>query len=159
MPEVTLVSDNTNVLVVTEDRRLRSVGLGVANLMVAYQGVTNEVSLIVTIPKGAPLAHRYSFNEAFGSRVAHDAVGSAHGRLQGGSRFTTGQQPSRPAGQLAFEGLSPHVDLPDGILSCLSEVSLEAWFVWVPSGQWPRIFDFGDQIPAGASAKQGSTYL
>jgi len=160
LPEVTLISDNTNVLTVTKDRRLHSVGLGVANVAVGYQGVSNASIVSVVIPEGAPLVHRYSFNEPFGSRVAYDAVGNAHGRVLGvGCQFTTGRQPSLPVGQLAFGGSAPHVDLPDGMLSCLSEVSIEAWVYWTPSGQWPRIFDFGDQVPAISSSMAGWTYL
>jgi hypothetical protein len=51
------------------------------------------------------------------------------------------------------------VDLPNGIISSLSNVTLEAWLTWNGGAQWQRIFDFGSNSGGENAQGTGLTYL
>jgi hypothetical protein len=106
-------------------------------------GLTNTVSVTVVVPptftKGT-LVHRYSFNETSGTTVA-DSVGTANGIVANatGTDFNG-------TGQLVLTGTtSTYVDLPNGLVSGLTSVSIEGWVTWqgAADSSWQRIFDFG----------------
>ena len=82
-------------------------------------------------------------------------MSGANGRVFGASASLvsfTGQ------GELKMRGYpftGAYVGLPGGIISCLSEVSIEAWVTWTPGNSslkypggaaWQRIFDFGSLV-------------
>jgi hypothetical protein len=98
------------------------------------------------------LAHRYSFEGASGSTLIADSVGTAHGTLSGGGALTGD-------GKLNLLGANGFVDLPNGIISSLSNVTLEAWLTWIGGGQWQRIFDFGNNSGGENAQGTGLTYL
>ncbi|HEY3256998.1 MAG TPA: LamG domain-containing protein [Polyangiaceae bacterium] len=80
------------------------------------------------------LIHRYSF-DGEGIRVL-DSVGSAHGRLEGGAVLDG-------AGHASLDGIDDYVNLPNGLLSGLTDATLVAWIVWNGGPCWQRVFDFG----------------
>ncbi len=98
------------------------------------------------------LAHRYSFEGAPGSTLVADSIGTAHGTLMGGGALTGD-------GKLNLLGASGFVDLPNGIISSLSNVTLEAWVTWNGGSQWQRIFDFGSNSGGENGQGTGLTYL
>jgi hypothetical protein len=59
-------------------------------------------------------------------------------------------------GRLTLDGLGSYVDLPDGIISSLTDATFEAWISWRGGGPWARVFDFGNN--AGTPV-DGVTYL
>jgi hypothetical protein len=78
------------------------------------------------------LAHRYSF-----SSNARDSVGMAHGTLKGNAVVTNGA--------LKLTGTSGgYVDLPGGLVSGASAVTIEFWATFGVNGNWARVFDFGN---------------
>ena len=78
------------------------------------------------------LAHRYSF-----ARSAWDAIGMAHGTLQGNAVVTNGA--------LKLTGAAGgYVNLPGGLVSGSSAFTLECWATLGANGNWARIVDFGD---------------
>jgi hypothetical protein len=87
------------------------------------------------------LVHRYSFGGT-GTQV-RDSKGTAHGTAinatltDTGTLTLTGGNTSSP----------PYVNLPNGLISPLSNATLETWVRWNQSGttgqDWQRIFDFG----------------
>ncbi len=86
------------------------------------------------------LAHRYSFGEPAGTTTALDSVGNAHGTLVAlgaGDGFAG-------TGQLNLAGNSGYVDLPDHLLSPLTNLTLEAWVTWngPSNSQYQTIFYF-----------------
>jgi hypothetical protein len=83
------------------------------------------------------LAHRYSFNEAAGSTTAADSVGTAHGTVLGDGVLTGN-------GKLTLLGTNGYIDLPNGLISPLTNASFEAWVTWNGGANSQRIFDFGD---------------
>jgi len=176
-PGLVLLSDKTNVVAITSSNLLRTVGLGTAHVTAMYQGFSNTITVTVSVPQDVSLLHRYSFNEPTNTWVAFDSVSGANGRVFG--PFTTkagGSSDPVPwaafTGQgslimqtdpLAFQNGGAYVALPPGILSSLSEVSIETWLTWTV-GQaspttsartnWEMVFDFGS-----SSGGQGNSYM
>jgi hypothetical protein len=88
------------------------------------------------------LAHRYSFTSN-----AWDSIGMAHGTLKGNAVVTNNA--------LKLTGANGgYVDLPGGLVSGSSAVSIEFWATFGLNGNWARVFDFGNL--AGAN---GQNYL
>ena len=84
------------------------------------------------------LAHRYSFSETSGTNVA-DSVGGPTwtGMLPNSGTFATGQLTLASAA-------SQHARLPAGIVSTLTNFTIEAWVKLTTTNNWTRIFDFGN---------------
>ena len=63
--------------------------------------------------------HRYSFNDDFSSAVATDSVGGANGDLIGASLDGLGN--------VLLAGDGGYVNLPNGIISSLTNATFEMW--------------------------------
>jgi alpha-L-arabinofuranosidase len=133
-PNLTFSSDNPNIFTVDSSGTLSAVGIGTANLIGVYNYVSGNTSILYTnsvavtvAPSPAPtLVHRYSFTSD-----ASDSVGGSawNGTLPNGGTFA--------GGQLAFaSSSSQYVQLPAGILSNYTAVTIETWVA------------FPDQLPA-----------
>ncbi|HEU6448235.1 MAG TPA: family 43 glycosylhydrolase [Verrucomicrobiae bacterium] len=91
------------------------------------------------------LAHRYSFNT--NTNVAWDSIGMAHGTLMGNAIITNGA--------LELPGASgSYVNLPGGLVSGSSAVTIEFWATFGANGDWARVFDFGN-----ISGSSGTQYF
>jgi arabinan endo-1,5-alpha-L-arabinosidase len=78
------------------------------------------------------LAHRYSF-----TNNAWDSIGMAHGTLMGNASVTNGA--------LVLSGTpGGYVNLPGGLVSGCSAVTIEFWATFGANGNWARVCDFGD---------------
>lgn len=163
-PDLVLTSDNTNVIAFAPDQRLQILSLGTANITAAWQGFSNTMTVTVGVPQDIALVHRYGFNEQTNDWILHDSVGNANGQV-----FNTGVNPVNAAftgqGELVLAGGSGvqtrgYVALPPGIISSLSEVSIESWVTWTLGTSWPwqRIFDFGSNTGSFISTV-GVSYL
>ena len=155
---LTLTSSDTNVVSITSPAGvIRANGLGSATLTAIFRYATftatnfytNSAAITTVIPS-ATLVHRYSFNETSGLTVT-DSVGGAHGLIQVGTN-TLGTTNYSWTGGLLYLNTSgtlwdTYVDLPDGIISKLTNnATFETWVyvgtaLW--SNTWARIFDFG----------------
>jgi Concanavalin A-like lectin/glucanases superfamily len=102
-------------------------------------------------PLESSLIHRYSFNGE--GAVALDSKGAAHGEILGASLAGTGSL------ALAGSKTREYVNLPNGIVSGLSDATFEAWLTWDGGGAWQRIFDFGNSTKGEDTADAGSSYL
>lgn len=102
------------------------------------------------------LLHRYDF-EGSGTAVM-DRVGASHGVVVGA---TLSKLRGRGVVQLGGGSSGAYVDLPNGLLSSLSNASLEAWITWGGGNNYQRVFDFGDSdgAPPEDNPKNGKTYL
>jgi hypothetical protein len=140
-----LISSDPTVVTVTAAGVYTALKTGTATLSGSYEG--RPVSQLITVLDPPPLAlkHRYSFSEAAGSTTAADAVGSAHGTLKGsGADFDGAGRLLLPGGTAsAADPVAGYVDLPNGIISSLVNLTFEAWITWEGAGSWQRIFDFG----------------
>jgi arabinan endo-1,5-alpha-L-arabinosidase len=82
------------------------------------------------------LAHRYSFSTNAPS-PAWDSIGMAHGTLSGSAVVTNNA--------LVLNGtVGSFVNLPGGLISGSSAVTVEFWATFGTNGNWARVFDFGN---------------
>lgn len=138
LPEIVFTSSDTNVLTLYTNGYLHAVGLGTADIIATYSGHSATSTVTVVAANQFALAHRYNFHGTPGSTNLPDLAGNAPGTVVGGGVFTSNAL-------LFLDGANDHVDLPDGILSSLNEVTMEAWVTGFSlNGKWwPRVFDFG----------------
>jgi hypothetical protein len=97
------------------------------------------------------LRHRYRFDGS--GSVATDSESGADGSvinttLDGGSSVT-----------LAGGSSDEYVDLPNGIISALTDATFEAWLEWQGTSSWERILDFGSSTMGEGNQGNGSTYV
>jgi hypothetical protein len=104
------------------------------------------------LPAHASLVHRYSF-----TTDASDSVGTANGT----NLVNTAQHPAAVPvvytnGQVGLDGSGGYIQLPTGLITGLSNLTIEVWATWngTPgaSGDWQRFFDFGDTDAGGTGA-------
>jgi len=82
------------------------------------------------------LAHRYSFNNVTNNLV-WDSIGFEHGSLMGAAFLTNGA--------LVLDGTSgTYVNLPGGLVSGSSALTVEFWATFGVNGNFARVFDFGN---------------
>lgn len=160
----TFSSSDTNIATVDATGRVTGVAVGTASITASYQGKQASQSVTVMLSPPPVLVHRYSFSEAAGSTTVKDSVGTADGTLMGdlalGGGFSNGKL-SLPGGG-ASSG-APYVDLPNKIISTMTNASFEAWVTWQGAGPggdtWQRVFDFGDNSNGEDAQGTGQTYL
>jgi len=120
-------------------------------------GSTESAPAMVDVQTG--LIHRYTFNdgdvaEIDGQLMALDVVGGADGIIINDTGAAVvadglltlgndGSQSSGGAGADASNG--DYVDLPNGLISSLGALTIEAWCTWNDdtAGLWQRVFSFG----------------
>jgi len=96
----------------------------------------------------ATLIHRWGFNGVTDT-VAVDSVSGASGTIRGGASLTG-------SGQLTLDGVDDYVDLPNGLISGLADVTIEAWVTWQAGSAWQRLFDFGSSSDGEVTAPGGA---
>lgn len=106
-------------------------------------------------PPPGTLLHRYSF-DGTGNGVM-DSVGTAHGTTQGGAVLDG-------SGVLTLAGNrdgqpDQYVDLPDHLISSLSEVTIVAWTTWAGGAGYQRVFDFGISDTGVGQGNSGKSYI
>jgi Concanavalin A-like lectin/glucanases superfamily len=97
------------------------------------------------------LLHRYSFNGT-GTMVV-DSVGNATGAAVNATLTGTGSL------SLAGGTADSYVDLPNGMISSLSDATFEAWINWKGGSAWQRVFDFGSSLGGENTQTGGGTYV
>ena len=100
------------------------------------------------IPAG-PI-HRYSFsNDASGNATGAEIVDS----VLGANGVVLGEGSSFSGDQLILDGgpsdVAAYVDLPNGLISGLTDVTIESWVTIEGVQNWARVFDFGNNSPGG----------
>ncbi|MBI5387134.1 MAG: cadherin-like domain-containing protein [Verrucomicrobia bacterium] len=108
--------------------------------------------LALAVTARADLVHRYSFDESPGTTIASDFYGGSNGDLLGSADFTG-------TGSLVFNGSNAYVNLPNGLISALTNATFEAWVTWGGGGNWQRIFDFGTSTNGEGLAGEGQNYI
>ena len=78
------------------------------------------------------LLHRYSF-DGTGTAVT-DSVGAAHGTVVNAQLSGSGTV------VLGGGTTDQYVDLPNGIVSSLTNATFEAWITWDGGNGWQRVF-------------------
>jgi hypothetical protein len=90
-------------------------------------------------PQPVRPVHRWSFTAVNTDGAVPDLIGDADGTIYGAV-------PDQGGTRLVLDGDDDYVDLPNGILSAHTSVTIEAWVVWegtAVAGLWQRIWDFG----------------
>jgi hypothetical protein len=152
---VTFASSNPDVASINATGGILPLRVGTTALSASYGGINVSAPLEVELPanyQAAKLIHRYSFSEAPGETVVKDSVGTADGTLV---NPLTGTADFTGAGRLKLQGGANtadagYVNLPNGLVSTLTNLTIEGWIKWAgPSGSsWQRIFDFGSNAAA-----------
>jgi uncharacterized repeat protein (TIGR03806 family) len=98
----------------------------------------------------ADLMNRWSFNNSAGNAPAGtaiaDSVGSANGAVVGiGTTFngTSVVLPGTTTGNQSPGTISGYIDLPNGLISSKTHLSVEVWATPVSIKNWQRLFNFG----------------
>jgi hypothetical protein len=121
-----------------------------------YAGLNASTAVQVVLPpnhRPANLVHRYRFDTPSGSTVVTDSVGTAHGELRNpavGSDFTGNGRLRLAGGAWNAVPEPAYVNLPNGLVSGLNSLTIEAWVNWAgpADSSWQRIFDFGRNAAA-----------
>lgn len=159
MPQLTLAdglaysSSAPQVATVGTNGVIQALAAGSAQIVVKYQGQQAAQTITVTAPVPAVLKHRYSFNAPVAETIATDPVGGAAGALVGGASFTGD-------GALTLDGADGYLDLPNGILSALTNATFDMWVTWNgDANAGERVFDFGNNNNGEDLQGQGTTYF
>jgi hypothetical protein len=103
-------------------------------------------------PLAVSLLHRYRFDGE--GDVALDSRGAAHGKVEGTT--LTGD------GSLTLAGVrtAQFLNLPNGLVSGLTDATFETWLTWHGGNAWQRIFDFGSNTTGeDVQGTSGRSYL
>lgn len=134
VPSLSLTSSDTNILVIRANNLIRTFGPGEATLSATYLGKTHN-AVVKVGSSGAQLTHRYSFDSD-----ASDSVGAAHGTLQGTASVSGGKLVLNGA----TGGTAPFVDLPGGLVTDYSGITIDVWADLGPGANWGRLWFFGN---------------
>ncbi|HEX5219211.1 MAG TPA: LamG domain-containing protein [Verrucomicrobiae bacterium] len=100
-------------------------------ILTSGAGILLLVAINAAAQPAATLTHRYSF-----STDANDAIGSAHGTLQGVAKVSDGQ--------VHLNGTrGTFVNLPGGLIAGYPAVTFEFWASFGTNRNWVRVFDQG----------------
>ena len=95
--------------------------------------------------------HLWDFNEASGNAVI-DSIGGQNGSIIGDGASRISGQVSLPGGSSAT---APYIDLPNNLISPLTNTTLEGWVTPQGTQSWARVFDFGSSVGGELSAPGG----
>jgi hypothetical protein len=96
------------------------------------------------------LIHRYRFDDS--GTTALDAISGADGNVVGTTLDGNGLVTMSGDGR-------EYVDLPNGIVSSLTDVTIVAWMTWTGGAAYQRIFDFGSSDNGEGLGMSGRSYL
>ncbi len=98
----------------------------------------------------AGLVHRWSFNDPAGAAPAGtvivDSISGSNGVVVGTGATFNGSAltlPGMTSGNLAPTSISAYVDLPNGLISSKTNLTIEIWATLGSAKNWQRLFDFG----------------
>jgi hypothetical protein len=134
---ITYTSSATAIATVDTNGQVHAVSPGTVTITATMGGFSSSVVVTIT---SAPvnLIHRYSFSETSGTDASDSIGGPAYdGTLNPGASFV--------GGQVVLDGVSGYVQLPPGILTNMSAVTIETWASFgatIPN--WGVLFTFGD---------------
>lgn len=131
-----VTSSDPTIISVNAQNMLTTLRPGIVTLSATYGGKSSSAT--VEVRNMAALANRYSFNT---DGDASDSVGGANGTLQGAATVS--------GGQLQLTGInSDYLQLPPGMLTNYSAVTIDTWANLGPVQNWARLWEFADVGPA-----------
>lgn len=103
----------------------------------------------IGISHGQNVTHRWSFNDsgsASNGTVVPDLINSAPGTIVGNGATLNGTSLTLPGGsngQVATSSIAAYFNLPNGIISSKTDLTIEIWATIRSNRNWQRLFDFG----------------
>ena len=147
-----VTSGSPTIVAVDADGNLNALLAGTAVITATFQGQTATQTITVKLAPPV-LKHRYSFKEAAGATLVVDSVSGSNGVPVGGITFD--------GKQATFDGSTGYIDLPNGMISARTNVTIETWVTWAgpAASNWQRIFDIGSNSAGEDQQGTGQTYL
>ncbi len=123
------------------------------------QGVADSYARVVVGPNLGNVVLRWCFTNAAASAPASttnfDLVSGAPAIVRGIGATYTGKAlriPGGTTGNTAANSISAYIDLPNGIISARTNLTIEIWATPLSAPNWARILDFGRTTEAGNGA-------
>ena len=121
------------------------------------QGVADRRERLITSPRLDAVVRRWAFNRPAaaapaGTSVNDSVSGAAPAVVRGvGATFTgTGLRiPGGGTGNVAASSIAAYIDLPNGIISSNTNLTIEIWATPLSNPNWGRILDFGRPTQVG----------
>ena len=115
------------------------------------QGVADRYSRVVAAPRMANVVRRWSFNQAAasapaGTVVTDSVTGSALATVQGSGATFTGSGLRLPGG--AAGSGAAYLQLPSGLVSAYTDVTIEIWATPLSTQNWARLLDLNNGTSA-----------
>lgn len=130
--------------------------LGGDNSSCSAQWMANQVDHIAIGPALNHVFLRWCFTNAPGAAPAgttnYDLVSGAPAVVRGNGATYTGSAlriPGGTTGNVAMSSMSAYIDLPNGIISSQTNITIEIWATPLSAPNWARILDFGRTTEAG----------
>jgi hypothetical protein len=115
-------------------------------------GLLALLSFVTWCASAQTLTHRYSFKDTAGSSTFADSVGGADGSLNN-STASNPNSASLDGTELLFDGTGGYANLPTGLISNYTQLTVEFWADFSSSNPlWTRVFSFGDQNGGGKNS-------
>ncbi len=126
------------------------------NSSYSAQWMQNQVDHIAVGPALNNVVLHWSFTNAAAAAPAgttnFDSVSNAPAIVRGNGATYTGSAlriPGGTTGNVAMSAMSAYIDLPNGIISSQTNVTIEIWATPLSAPSWARILDFGRTDLAG----------
>jgi hypothetical protein len=112
--------------------------------------------LLFLPPASAGLVNRWSFNEAAGNATDGltlvDSISGSVATVRGVDGTFSGTTlilPGTTTGAATPASMAAYVDLPNGLISSKTNLTVEVWATPLSAKNWMRVFDFGRVNTAG----------
>jgi hypothetical protein len=113
-------------------------------------GASDEDCAAGSEPPLGSLIHRYSFDGSGATAV--DTISSADGNVVGTTLDGSGLVTMDGNGR-------QYVDLPNGIVSTLTDITVVTWLTWSGGAAYQRIFDFGISTQGEGVGDSGRSFV
>ena len=120
------------------------------------QSMADTTARVVYAPVLSNAIYHWCFTNAPGAAVAgttnRDLISGAPAIVRGnGATYTGGalRIPGGTTGNVAMNSMSAYIDLPNGIISSQTNVTIEIWATPLSAPNWARILDFGRTTQGG----------
>ncbi len=120
------------------------------------QAVADRRERMVTGPRLGNVVRRWLFNQTAASApagtVIADQIGAAPATVRGVGATFTGSAlriPGGTTGNVAANSIAAYIDLPNGLISTRTSVTIELWATPLAAGNYARILEFGRPVQAG----------
>ena len=117
------------------------------------------LTALASTSSGQNVTHRWNFNSGTGpvdpGTVIPDLISGAPGTVVGVNANLSGTAltlPGTTGGNSGSSTIAAYFDLPNGIISSKTDLTVEIWATVVSSRDWQRLFDFGSMNTTGNGA-------